>query len=140
MATTRRCRTRASNCGPDDLCRARFRRVEAGLRNPGRRRVELDGPELPPNFKRSAALLAKAKVFLPALKAEGGSQWMGFCPSLPDSLPVIGPSPKSRRIVYTFGHGHLGLTQSASTAELVCQLVAGSQPSIDLEPFRADRF
>ncbi len=113
-------------------------RLDCGIRVGGA--VELGGLALPPNFKRADALLAKAKTFLPELETEGGSQWMGFRPSLPDSLPVIGASRKSPRIVYAFGHGHLGLTQSAGTADLVCQLIIGEQPSIDLEPFRADRF
>lgn len=113
-------------------------RLDSGIRVGGA--VELGGLSLPPNFERADALLAKAKTFLPGLETEGGSPWMGFRPSLPDTLPVIGPSPKSGRVVYAFGHGHLGLTQSAGTGELVCELVAGSEASIDLTPFRANRF
>ena len=102
--------------------------------------VELGGLTAPPNYRRSQALLNKAKRFLPALKAEGGTQWMGFRPSLPDSLPVIGPAPGDSRVLYAFGHGHLGLTQSAATAELVAQLAAAQTPVVDLRPFRAARF
>ena len=102
--------------------------------------VELGGLHLPPNYRRADALLTKAKTFMPALNTAEGTRWMGFRPSLPDSLPVIGPSPAAPRIIYAFGHGHLGLTQSAGTAELVCELVAGETPSIDLAPFRANRF
>jgi D-amino-acid dehydrogenase len=102
--------------------------------------VELGGLDLPPNFKRSEAMLAKAVRFLPGLKPEGGQQWMGFRPSLPDSLPVIGPSRASPRIVYAFGNGHLGLTQSAGTGRLVRELVCGETPSIDVSPFSAARF
>jgi D-amino-acid dehydrogenase len=102
--------------------------------------VELGGLDLPPNFKRSEAMLAKARLFLPGLKPEGGQQWMGFRPSLPDSLPVIGPSRASSRIVYAFGNGHLGLTQSAGTGRLVRDLVCGETPSIDVSPFSPARF
>lgn len=102
--------------------------------------VEFGGLEAPPNFARADTLLAKAKQFLPELQVEEGTRWMGFRPSLPDTLPVIGPSPRSDRVIYAFGHGHLGLTQSAGTAELVTELVNGSPSSIDLEPYRADRF
>jgi D-amino-acid dehydrogenase len=102
--------------------------------------VELGGLDLPPNFKRSEAMLAKAMKFLPGLKPEGGQQWMGFRPSLPDSLPVVGPSRASPRIVYAFGNGHLGLTQSAGTGRLVRDLVCGETPSIDVSPFRPGRF
>jgi D-amino-acid dehydrogenase len=102
--------------------------------------VELGGLDLPPNFKRSAAMLKKATGFLPGLKPEGGQQWMGFRPSLPDSLPVIGPSRASPRIVYAFGNGHLGLTQSAGTGRLVRDLVCGETTSIDVSPFSPGRF
>ena len=102
--------------------------------------VELGGLDLPPNFKRSEAMLAKAQRFLPGLAPEGGQQWMGFRPSLPDSLPVIGLSRASSRIVYAFGNGHLGLTQSAGMGRLVRDLVCGETPSIDVSPFRPDRF
>ena len=102
--------------------------------------AELAGLKRPPNFKRSSAMLAKAATFLPGLKTQGGTQWMGFRPSLPDSLPVIGRSTASTRVFYAFGHGHLGLTQSAGTGRLVADLMNGRAPPISLDPFRPDRF
>jgi D-amino-acid dehydrogenase len=102
--------------------------------------VELGGLSLPPNFKRSKAMLRKAKAFLPGLKTEGGVQWMGFRPSLPDSLPAIGRSRVSSQIVYAFGHGHLGLTQSAGTARIVADLLTDRTPPVDLTPFSPQRF
>ena len=102
--------------------------------------VELGGLARPPNYRRSEIMLAKAARFLPGLRTEGGTQWMGFRPSLPDSLPVIGPSAAGARILYAFGHGHLGLTQSAATGRLVADLVAGRAPALDIAPFGAQRF
>ncbi|WP_164876081.1 NAD(P)/FAD-dependent oxidoreductase [Falsirhodobacter deserti] len=102
--------------------------------------VELGGLSRPPNFQRSKAMLDKAAAFLPGLKTEGGTQWMGFRPSLPDSLPAIGRSRATPRVIHAFGHGHLGLTQSAGTARLVADLVTGSTPAIDLTPFSPQRF
>lgn len=102
--------------------------------------VELGGLSLPPNFKRSDAMLRKAKAFLPALQTEGGRQWMGFRPSLPDSLPAIGRSKASPHVVYAFGHGHLGLTQSAGTARIVADLLTDRTPPVDLTPFNPQRF
>lgn len=113
-------------------------RLTSGVRVGGA--VELGGLALPPNFKRSEAMLAKAKAFLPGLRTEGGKQWMGFRPSLPDSLPAIGPARASSRVTYAFGHGHLGLTQSAGTARLVADLVSGRPPAIDPTPFSPQRF
>lgn len=102
--------------------------------------VELGGFDLPPNFARADAMLKKAAAFMPGLNTKGGKQWMGFRPSLPDSLPVIGASSASRRIIYAFGHGHVGLTQSAGTGKLVSDLVIGQTPEIDLSPFSPQRF
>jgi D-amino-acid dehydrogenase len=85
-------------------------------------------------------MLRKAKAFLPGLKTEGGKQWMGFRPSLPDSLPAIGRSKASSHVVYAFGHGHLGLTQSAGTARIVADLLTDRSPAIDLTPFSPQRF
>jgi D-amino-acid dehydrogenase len=113
-------------------------RIAGGVRVGGA--VELAGLEASPNFARSAALLAKAKRFLPALRTEGGTPWMGFRPSLPDSLPAIGPARDDARVLYAFGHGHLGLTQSAATAQIVGALVAGADPGIDLRAFDPQRF
>lgn len=112
--------------------------LATGLRIGGA--VELGGLELEPNFARADAMLKKAAMFLPGLKTEGGRQWMGFRPSLPDSLPVIGTSRVSPDIVYAFGHGHLGLTQSAATGRLVTDLLQKAAPAIDLTPFRPTRF
>ena len=102
--------------------------------------VELGGLKLPPNFARADAMLKKAAMLMPGLKTTGGKQWMGFRPSLPDSLPAIGRSRQSPHIIYAFGHGHLGLTQSAGTGKLVAELVTGAAPSLDLAPFSPQRF
>ncbi len=102
--------------------------------------VELGGLSLPPNFKRADAMLQKAARYMPGLVTTGGTQWMGFRPSLPDSLPAIGFSRRSRNIVYAFGHGHLGLTQSAGTGKLVANLLTGAAQPIDITPFSPQRF
>lgn len=112
--------------------------LSSGIRVGGA--VELGGLKLPPNYARAEAMLKKAKAFLPDLKIDGGRQWMGFRPSLPDTLPAIGRSRTSPRVVYAFGHGHLGLTQSAATGRLVTELLTGATPSIDLAAFSPQRF
>jgi D-amino-acid dehydrogenase len=102
--------------------------------------VELGGLKLPPNYARSKAMLEKARRFLPGLKTEGGREWMGYRPSLPDSLPVIGRSKTTANVFYAFGHGHLGKTQAAGTARLIRDLVSGQAPALDLHPFSPQRF
>ncbi len=102
--------------------------------------VELGGLDRPPNYARAKAMLAKAERFLPGLRTGGGREWMGYRPSLPDSLPVIGRATRHPDVVYAFGHGHLGLTQAAAAGRLVRALVSREDMPIDIAPFRADRF
>lgn len=111
--------------------------LDTGLRVGGA--VELAGLVRPPNYARSQAMLTKAQRYLPGLDTSGGKEWMGYRPSMPDSLPVISRA-RSGNVFYAFGHGHLGLTQAAATARLVRDLVLDQPPSLDLNPFRADRF
>lgn len=101
--------------------------------------VELATPEAPPNFARAAAMRTVARRYVPQLPDSGGSEWMGRRPSTPDSLPVIGVDPRDPRIIFAFGHGHLGLTLSAVTARLVAGLVAGAGDP-GLRPFGIERF
>lgn len=113
--------------------------LDIGLRIGGA--VELGGLHLPPNHERTKAMYQKAGRFFRDLPAfEDGTIWMGFRPSIPDSLPVIGYSTKSRRVVHAFGHGHYGLTQSAATGRLVADLIAERAPAIDLTRFSPQRF
>lgn len=113
-------------------------KLSTGIRVGGA--VELGGLALPANFRRSEAMLQKTRSFLTGLKPEGGVQWMGFRPSLPDSLPAIGRARATPDVLYAFGHGHLGLTQSAGTARLVADLLTGQTPAIDLASFSPQRF
>ena len=113
-------------------------RLSSGIRVGGA--VELGGLDLPPNYRRADAMLRKAAVFLPGLRTTGGTQWMGFRPSLPDSLPAIGPLPGHPNVICAFGHGHLGLTQSPGTARIVADLLAGTPAPIDISPFDPARF
>ena len=102
--------------------------------------VEFGGLEAAPNYARVDAILTRARPYLPDAKFDGGTRWMGFRPSLPDSLPVISRSKASDRVIYAFGHSHYGLTQSAATGELVAQLAAQQRTSIDVMPFSSERF
>ncbi len=102
--------------------------------------AEFAGLNAPPNYKRSDALLALGKRFLPGIDDAGAVKWMGHRPATPDSLPVIGRSPRASNVIYAFGHGHLGLTQSATTGALVADLLADRKPGIGLEPYSISRF
>ncbi len=102
--------------------------------------AEFASLEAAPNYRRSAALLRLARKYLPGLDENNPKQWMGHRPATPDSLPVIGPSPNNARVLYAFGHGHLGLTQSATTGELIGNILANEKTSIDMSPYVIERF
>jgi D-amino-acid dehydrogenase len=102
--------------------------------------VELAAVDAPPNFARARAMRAKMRRYFPALPEEGGSEWMGRRPSTPDSLPVIGAHPGDGRILFAFGHGHLGLTLSAVTARHVAAFVAEPPREPQLAAFGIERF
>ena len=102
--------------------------------------AEFAGLSLPPFWHRADILGELAEKFVPGLNKEGAQRWMGYRPSLPDSLPVIGKAPMHRNVFFAFGHGHLGLTMAALTGEIIGKLVSNTEINIDLFPFRPDRF
>ncbi len=102
--------------------------------------VELAGLDAPPDFAPIRRLVPRARDVLPGLSDRVTRQWMGYRPSTPDSLPVIGRSPRSPHVYYAFGHQHLGLTLSAITGRLIAALVSDLAPDIDLSPYRIERF
>ena len=112
--------------------------LSCGLRVGGA--AEFGGLSAKPDYRRSQALLELARRYLPGLRSEGGTCWAGHRPATPDSLPVIGPSRANPNVVFAFGHGHLGLTQAATTGKLVCQALLGARPALDLAPYSVARF
>jgi D-amino-acid dehydrogenase len=116
--------------------------MRAGLRVAGI--VEFAGLKRPPDMGITRRLLGDTKAMFPALREDYPesevSKWMGFRPSMPDSLPVIGRAQNCRDIVYAFGHGHAGMCGGPMTGKLVAELVADRPPSFDLAPFSPIRF
>ncbi|MBI3144885.1 MAG: FAD-binding oxidoreductase, partial [Pseudogulbenkiania sp.] len=102
--------------------------------------VEMAGLDAAPDYRRARVLVGRAKQALPALQVEETSEWMGHRPALPDTVPIISRSAKVQGVFYATGHGHLGLTYSATTARLIADLVTGQTPPLDLTPYRVDRF
>jgi len=102
--------------------------------------TEFAGLTEPPDFRRIRRLVGEARVALPGLDGVPDREWMGHRPSLPDSRPVIGRSPHSRNVFLAFGHGHLGLTLSAVTSEIVSDLVAERPIDFDTSEFSPNRF
>ncbi|MEX0730908.1 MAG: FAD-dependent oxidoreductase [Aquisalimonadaceae bacterium] len=90
--------------------------------------VELGSIDDAASEERFRFLQAGAESILGRDLGEPSSRWLGFRPSMPDSLPVIGPSGRNDRVIYAFGHGHLGLTMAATTGRLVADVIAGTAP------------
>ena len=112
--------------------------MEPGLRAAGT--VEFAGIEAAPDWRRSQILGRMVKELFPRLDTARPSQWMGRRPSLPDTLPVIGPAPTAGNVFFAFGHGHTGLTAAPMTARIVAGMVAGAPVNLDVRPYRATRF
>jgi len=108
-----------------------------GLRAAGT--VELGGLDKPLRPHRTAMIERISRRLVPGL-GTAGRAWLGFRPSMPDSLPVIGRSPSDPQVIHAFGHGHMGLTFGGITGRLVAELASDLTTSADLEPFAPNRF
>ena len=111
--------------------------MNQGLRAVGT--VELGGLENPPSKKRIEYLCKCAKELLPKLD-QHQDEWLGFRPTLPDFLPILGPSLKNKNIIYAFGHQHLGWTLGAITGKIISGVIAGEKTNLDLSPYSSKRF
>jgi D-amino-acid dehydrogenase len=112
--------------------------MAGGIRATGM--AEFAAPDAPPDMANAQRVRRHAEALVPGLKDRTVSEWMGPRPSHPDSKPVIGRSPRYANVWFAFGHDHIGLALSGITGKLVAELVAGRPASIDLTPFRPDRF
>ena len=102
--------------------------------------VEMAGLEAAPDYRRSKVTVKRAKEALPNLACEDFTEWMGHRPALPDTIPILSASPRTKGLFYATGHGHLGLTYAATTARLMGELITRGKPSVDLHPYRVNRF
>jgi D-amino-acid dehydrogenase len=98
--------------------------------------AEIDAP---PDHERAMRIFKGAAGLIRDLEMKVASRWVGSRPSTPDSLPVIGRSPRLPNVFYAFGHGHLGVTFGAVTGRLIAQLARREQPNIDVSLYRPDR-
>ncbi|HTE36867.1 MAG TPA: FAD-binding oxidoreductase, partial [Reyranella sp.] len=102
--------------------------------------AEFAAPDAPADMRIADRVMRHAMALVPGLEGEPVSRWMGPRPSHPDSKPVIGRSPRHRNVFFAFGHDHLGLTMAGITGKLVAELATGQPTTVDLAPFRPDRF
>ena len=91
--------------------------MEEGLRVGGT--VEIGGLDRPPDLRRAAVLERIVRETFPGLEGIQPTTWMGHRPCMPDSVPVVGPAEGRQGLWLALGHGHLGMTDSVSTAERI---------------------
>ncbi len=105
--------------------------------------AELTAIEAPADHARALRIFRAAAPLIRGLDLDTtspwASRWVGARPSTPDSLPVIGRSPRHRNVIHAFGHGHLGVTFGAVTGAVVGTLARGETPNLDITPYRPDR-
>tara|TARA_Y100000590_G_scaffold22245_1_gene25747 strand:+ start:2384 stop:3640 length:1257 start_codon:yes stop_codon:yes gene_type:complete len=111
--------------------------MEQGLRVVGT--VEFGGLNNPLSKKRIINLVNNAKYLFPDL-SEHYDEWLGFRPTLPDFLPVLGPSKKYKNLFYSFGHHHLGWTLGAISGKIIAGMIAGENTNLNLSPYSSLRF
>ena len=111
--------------------------MEQGLRVVGT--VEFGGLKNPLTKSRIKNLINNAKYMLGDLP-EHEDEWLGFRPTLPDFLPVIGPSKKYKNVFYCFGHHHLGWTLGPISGKIVSGMIAGENTNLNLDPYSSARF
>lgn len=112
--------------------------MSMGLRMTGT--VEFGGLKLPPDPRRFQLLKRQLQALLPGIDTADMRTWMGFRPSLPDHLPVLGVAPRHKHVFFAFGHQHLGLTLAGVTAAVMLQVMQAKTSSIDLTPYAVNRF
>jgi len=108
-----------------------------GLRCAGT--VELGGIDAGPSRAPLALIRRETARVFPDLTFDSVEEWVGFRPSTPDSLPLIGEIG-STGVHAAFGHQHIGLTAGPKTGRLVADLLSGKRPNLDLAPYDANRF
>lgn len=101
---------------------------------------ELSSADAPARYSVTKRMVHAAITVFPELRTDGAVPWMHCRPSMPDSLPVIGPVPGYPNAYMAFGHGHKGLGMAGITGELVRQLVDGESTTVDVEPYNPLRF
>lgn len=97
--------------------------MEDGLRAGGT--VEIAGLSLAPDMRRAAALERLVRETFDGLVGVSTMRWMGHRPCMPDSVPVIGPADGYPGLWLAVGHGHLGLTDSVTTAQRIADRLLG---------------
>ena len=112
--------------------------MEQGLRVAGT--VEIAGLDAPPDERRAKALLVNVRTMFPDVNTDGHRFWMGFRPSTPDSLPIVGEVAGRPGLFLAVGHGHFGMTGGPPSGRLVSQLINHQPTAFNAAAYGPQRF
>src|ERR1700716_92616 len=101
--------------------------------------VELTARDAPSSFAQLDAVVPVARSVVEFGEAVG-EPWRGARPTLPDSLPVIGPAPRHSGLWLAFGNQHIGFTTGPATGAAIAALIKGTPPPFDAPPVAASRY
>jgi D-amino-acid dehydrogenase len=105
--------------------------------------MEITSHKTPPRMNRVQGILDAVKRFYPDFDVPLPAKenvWYGYRPCSADGLPYIGRVKKYNNLTIATGHSMLGLSLGAGTGKLVDEIVNNQQPSMDMNPFRVERF
>jgi D-amino-acid dehydrogenase len=101
--------------------------------------VELTSRDAPSSFAQLDAVVPAARSVVEFGEAVG-EPWRGARPTLPDSLPMIGPAPRHSGLWLSFGHQHIGFTTGPATGVAIAAMIGGERPPFDVGPFSPSRY
>ena len=101
--------------------------------------VELTARDAPSNYAQLDAVVPLARSVV-EFGEPVGEVWRGARPTLPDSLPMIGPAPRHQGLWLAFGNQHIGFTTGPATGDAIAAMIAGAAPSFDTSAFSPKRY
>src|SRR3984893_5986088 len=101
--------------------------------------VELTARESPSSFAQRYAVVPVARSVVESGEAVG-EPWRGARPTLPDSLPVIGPAPRHSGLWLAVRNQHLGFTTGPDTGAAIAAMITGTPPPFDVTAFSPGRY
>lgn len=105
------------------------------------RAVEPRDPPIRPNRRRVRQVGARlAELFGQAKDVKIMKSWAGNIDVVPDALPVIDGDTGIPGLIVSTGFSGHGFGLGPGVGRLVAEIARGSRPSVDVSPFRLDRF
>ena len=101
--------------------------------------VELTARDAPSSFAQLDQVVPLARGVVEFGEAVG-EPWRGARPTLPDSLPMIGPAPRHAGLWLAFGNQHIGFTTGPATGAAIAAMIGGAAPPFEVGSFAPSRY